>query len=149
MIRILSQCNNSDSNFAKSNWLGGKLIVKLSPCNLALLSLSIASVIKEVLLSMESKYKPIRTWKLLETDKLRSYSLTLLQMLGELFFHLRDKLFLKSALFLPKICVVKLSQTELEMEQLAFKASGLLSFWLYKMRETSLNRCVKLLDTYN
>ena len=125
MIRILSQCNKSDSNFAKSNWLGGKLIVKLSPCNLALISLSIVSVIKEVLLSMESKSKPIRTWKLLENDKLRSYSLTLLRMLWELFFHLRYNLFLKSALFLPKICVDKLPQTEFEMEHLALKASGL------------------------
>ena len=74
---------------------------------------------------MESKSKPIRTWKLLEYDKLRSYTLTLLRMLWELFFHLRYNLFLKSALFLPKICVDKLPQTELEMEDLARKASGL------------------------
>ena len=106
MIRILSQCNKSDSNFAKSNWLGGKLIVKLSPCNIELISLSIVSVIKEVLLSMESKSKPICTWKLLETDKLRSYYLTLLRMLLELFLHLRYNLFHKSALFCPKYVLI-------------------------------------------
>ena len=80
---------------------------------------------------MESKSKPIRTWKLLENDKLRSYSLTLLRMLWELFFHLRYNPFIKSALFLPKICVDKLLQTELEMEDLALKASGL-RFLAYK-----------------
>ena len=74
---------------------------------------------------MESKSKPIHTWKLLETDKLRSYSLTLLQMLWELFFHLRYNLFLESVLFMPKISVDKLPQTELEIEHLALKASGL------------------------
>ena len=40
------QCNKSDSILAKSNCKGGKLVVKLSTCNLALISLSIVPVIK-------------------------------------------------------------------------------------------------------